>query len=80
MQKSVERLKALGQMPDARRDDPTEETLERYDQLLSEVETPLSYEEAEALVGVFPEGGLMVWSGRFCGWWRVMRICRGIGG
>ena len=40
MQKSVERLKALGQMPDARRDDPTEETLERYDQLLSEVETP----------------------------------------
>ncbi len=57
MQKSVERLKALGQMPDARRDDPTEETLERYDQLLSEVETPLSYEEAEALVGVFPEGG-----------------------
>lgn len=38
MQKSVEWLKALGQMPDARRDDFTEETLERYDQLLSEAE------------------------------------------
>ena len=68
MQDSVRRLKALGRMPDAREDDPDAETVERYDQLLSQVQAPLTQEEAEALIELFPEGGFTVWSGCCCAW------------
>lgn len=41
MQDAIIKLKALGQMPDAIEDDPTEETIDVYDKLLSSVENQL---------------------------------------
>ena len=58
MQEAIIKLKFLGQMPDAVEDDPTEETIELYDQLLSDVKMPLTKEEAEVLIQVFPKSGM----------------------
>ena len=56
MQEAIIKLKLLGQMPDAVKDDPTEETINMYDELLSNVKTPLTREEVGVLIDIFPEG------------------------
>ena len=58
MQEASIKLKLLGQMPDAVKDDPTVETINMYDELLSNVNTPLTREEVKALIDIFPEGGM----------------------
>ena len=58
MQEVITKLKLLGQMPDAVEDDPTEETINLYDELLSNVNTPLTKEEVKVLIDIFPEGGM----------------------
>ena len=58
MQKAIIKLKLLGQMPDAVKDDPTVETINMYDELLSNVKTPLTREEVGVLIDIFPEGGM----------------------
>ena len=58
MQEEIIKLKLLGQMPDAVKDDPTEETINMYDELLSNVKTPLTREEVGVLIDIFPEGGM----------------------
>ena len=55
MQEAIIKLKLLGQMPDAVKDDPTEETINMYDELLSNVKTPLTREEVGVLIDIFPE-------------------------
>lgn len=60
MQEVITKLKLLGQMPDAVEDDPTEETINLYDELLSNVKTPLTKEEVKVLIDIFPEGGMYV--------------------
>ncbi len=58
VQEAIIKLKLLGQMPDAVKDDPTEETINMYDELLSNVKTPLTREEVGVLIDIFPEGGM----------------------
>ena len=58
MQEAIIKLKLLGQMPDAVKDDPTVETINMYDELLSNVKTPLTSEEVGVLIDIFPEGGM----------------------
>lgn len=58
MQDAIIKLKALGPMPDAVEDDPAEETVDMYDKLLSKVKTPITQEEAEVLISLFPKGGM----------------------
>ena len=58
MQEAITKLKLIGQMPDAVKDDPTVETINMYDGLLSNVKTPLTKEEAEVLINIFPESGM----------------------
>ena len=48
-------LKALGQMPDSLTGNPAGELVSKYDELLIKVKTPLTEEEVEALIGIFPE-------------------------
>ena len=40
------------------KDDPTVETINMYDELLSNVKTPLTREEVGVLIDIFPEGGM----------------------
>ena len=58
MQEAIIKLRLLGQMPDAVKDDPTVETINMYDELLSNVKTPLTREEVGVLIDIFPEGGM----------------------
>lgn len=58
MQEAIIKLKLLGQMPDAVKDDPTVEIINMYDELLSNVKTPLTREEVGVLLDIFPEGGM----------------------
>ena len=54
VQEAIIKLKLLGQMPDAVKDDPTVETINMYDELLSNVKTPLTREEVGVLIDYFP--------------------------
>ena len=58
VQEAIIKLRLLGQMPDAVKDDPTVETINMYDELLSNVKTPLTREEVGVLIDIFPEGGM----------------------
>lgn len=58
MQEVILKLKLLGQMPDAIEDNPTEETIDMYDKLLSNVKIPLTKEETKVLIGIFPKSGM----------------------
>lgn len=58
VQEAIIKLKLLGQMPDAVKDDPTVETINMYDELLSNVKTPLTREEVGVLIDIFPEVGM----------------------
>ena len=55
MQDTIIQLKALGQMPDSLTGNPAGELVSKYDELLIKVKTPLTEEEVEALIGIFPE-------------------------
>lgn len=55
MQDSIIQLKALGQMPDSLSSKPPEELVSKYDDLLAKVKTPLTEEEIEVLISIFPE-------------------------
>ena len=58
MLEAIIKLKALGPMPDAVEDDPTEETIRMYDELLTKVKVPLTQAETEVLISIFPKSGM----------------------
>lgn len=45
-------------MPDADEDNPTEETIDMYDKLLSNVKTPITKDELEVLINIFPKNSM----------------------
>ena len=58
MRKEVLELKDIGRMPTETLED-TEGILsliEKYDSLISNIETPISLEEAKVIISIFPEG------------------------
>ena len=58
MQKSIELLKIMGRMPDESTDDLSPEMIDQYAALLKQIELPISFEEAEILIQLFPEYAL----------------------
>lgn len=50
-------LKDLGRMPNESINDPDNivEVIRSYDELLERIQLPISYDEAEVLVQIFPE-------------------------
>ncbi|MDO4229358.1 MAG: hypothetical protein Q4C98_06055 [Capnocytophaga sp.] len=54
------KLKEIGRMPtesDADdNDEKIDELIEQYDELISSIEKPINFEEAEVLVSLFPDG------------------------
>lgn len=58
VQEEIIKLKALGPMPDAVEDDPTEETIRMYDELLTKLKVPLTQAETEVLISIFPKSGM----------------------
>ena len=50
-----EEWKELEHMPDSLTGNPAGELVSKYDELLIKVKTPLTEEEVEALIGIFPE-------------------------
>ena len=58
MQKSIELLKNMGRMPDESTDDLSSERIDQYAALLKQIEPPITLEEAEILVQLFPEYAL----------------------
>ena len=62
MQEAIIKLKLLGQMPDAVKDDPTVETINMYDELLSNVKLnlkKLSEEEKKWLKKIAQKSDLL---------------------
>ena len=58
MRKEVLELKNIGRMPTETLED-TENILsliEKYDAVISNIESPISFEEAKAIISIFPEG------------------------
>ena len=55
MQYSIIQLKILGQMPDSLTDNPAEYLVGKYEELLAKVKTPLTEEEVEVLISIFPD-------------------------
>lgn len=58
MQDAIIKLKALGQMPDSIEDNPAGDIIEMYDTLLSDVKPPITKEEVEVLITIFPKSGI----------------------
>ena len=58
MQEAIIKMQALGRMPDESADSPPEAVVDAWQTLLEEIETPISKEEAEILVTLFPEEDL----------------------
>ncbi|ATA91211.1 hypothetical protein CGC56_02940 [Capnocytophaga canimorsus] len=58
MREQILKLKAIGRMPtESINDEETIITLvEQYDELISSIEKPITLEEAEILVTIFPDG------------------------
>ena len=58
MRKEVLELKNIGRMPTETLED-TEDILsliEKYDAVISNIESPISFEEAKEIISIFPEG------------------------
>ena len=58
MRKEVLELKNIGRMPTETLED-TEDILsliEKYDAVISNIESPISFEEAKVIISIFPEG------------------------
>lgn len=70
MREQILKLKAIGRMPtesDADdNDEKIDELIEQYDELISSVERPITLEEAEVLVSLFPDGFSMICIGDYC--------------
>ena len=70
MREQILKLKAIGRMPtesDADdNDEKIDELIEQYDELISSVERPITLEEAEVLVSLFPDVFSMICIGDYC--------------
>jgi len=57
MRTEVLELKAMGRMPDEslNDDEQTDRLVEQYDELLSAIEKPLTLQEGEVLISLFPD-------------------------
>jgi len=58
MRKEILELKNIGRMPTETLED-TEDILsliEKYDAVISNIESPISFEEAKVIISIFPEG------------------------
>lgn len=55
MQNAILELRILGRMPDSIEENPTAEIVEKFEELLGEIRTPLTQEEVKILVGLFPK-------------------------
>lgn len=57
MRTEILQLKDLGRMPNESINDPDNivEVIRSYDELLERIQLPISYDEAEVLVQIFPE-------------------------
>ncbi|EWH11474.1 hypothetical protein KLA_15795 [Cellulophaga geojensis KL-A] len=53
----IKKLNDLGRMPNESLDDPDsiDDIIDEYDELLESIEKPITYEEAEIIIGLFPE-------------------------
>ena len=58
IQKEILQLQELGCMPDELDESLTDKQIDSYTKLFHQVESPINFEEAEILVGLFPEHGL----------------------
>jgi hypothetical protein len=58
MQTQIVELKKLGRMPDESQEDIEDSLIDQYDSLLKAVTLPISYDEAEVLIALFPENAL----------------------
>lgn len=57
MQDAILHLKAMGQMP-SDYEDMADSVPDAYGELLKQIKTPITMQEAEILAGLFPETGL----------------------
>ncbi|MGG6229998.1 hypothetical protein [Tenacibaculum sp. SDUM215027] len=57
IRESIEELKKMGRMPNESLDDPDsiDDVIDRYDELLESIEKPITSEEAEILISLFPQ-------------------------
>ena len=58
MRKEILELKDIGKMPTETLED-TEDILsliEKYDSIISNIQIPISFEEAKVIISIFPEG------------------------
>ena len=58
MQKAIEKMQALGRMPDESADAPSDETVDLWQTLTEEITLPVTKEEAAVLLTLFPEEDL----------------------
>lgn len=67
MRTEILQLKDLGRMPNESINDPDNivEVIRSYDELLERIQLPISFDEAEVLVQIFPESSFMICSGTY---------------
>ena len=58
VREQISRLNQLGQMPDQSDDTVTDETIDSYADALSKIEAPITQQEGEILVRLFPQVSL----------------------
>lgn len=58
MQEVIRQMYELGKMPDGSIDGPLDDVVERWQDLTESIELPLTKEEAEVLIALFPEDDL----------------------
>ena len=65
MRTEILQLKDLGRMPNESINDPDNivEVIRSYDELLKRIQLPISFDEAEVLVQIFPRVLFMICSG-----------------
>ena len=67
MRTEILQLKDLGRMPNESINDPDNivEVIRSYDELLKRIQLPISFDEAEVLVQIFPESSFYDLSGTY---------------
>ena len=55
IQRTINRLKELGRMPNSSEDDLSAEKIDEYAKLIKETNKPINWEEAKILIKLFPE-------------------------
>lgn len=58
IQKAIEELQSLGQMPDASDDTISDELIDKFTSLIGSVKRPINKDEAEILITLFPQEAL----------------------